>query len=152
MPPEKQIPSPHMETMFEQVTSSLRRWGMLLLSDAALPSVASLIAQEVIRGSWWGHPKGREIYEIAERLAAHADVTMCRLLAGKVTYLHRDLWPIWQLWAKGGRRGNWRDSRRWPAESYRKCGIGRPSALTVCLTEPPEKRSRRQSRLWNPGS
>ncbi len=71
----------------------LQSSGLLLESDAALPSVASLVAQEPIRGSWWGHPRGHDIFQANEQLAAHPDVIACKLISGKVTYVHRSLWP-----------------------------------------------------------
>jgi hypothetical protein len=65
---------------------------MLLLSDNALPSVAGLIAGGPIAGSWWGHPKGNEIFNASSELEEHSDVLTLKLIGGKVTYLHRDLW------------------------------------------------------------
>jgi len=46
-----------------------------------------------VRGSWWGHPAGGAIYQVAEALADHPDVVVTRLVSGKVTYVHRRLWP-----------------------------------------------------------
>lgn len=76
-----------------QVLTELERRGLLLLSDARLPSVASLVAGEPIRGSWWGHPRGPAIFHAAGELAESADVLTAKLVAGKVTYIHRKLWP-----------------------------------------------------------
>ena len=78
---------------FQQIMEELQSSGLLLESDAALPSVASLVAQEPIRGSWWGHPRGHDIFQANRQLAAHPDVIACKLISGKVTYVHRSLWP-----------------------------------------------------------
>jgi hypothetical protein len=78
---------------FQRVLQELSDRGFLLMSDAALPSVTGIVAQEPIRGSWWGHPKGREIFAVSEQLSIHPDVLVTKLVSGKVTFIHRPLWP-----------------------------------------------------------
>ena len=56
-------------------------------------SLAEAIAGEAIRGTWWGHPKGRAIFRATRAVRDSADVLVCRLLGGKITYIHRRLWP-----------------------------------------------------------
>ncbi len=73
--------------------SLLSRHGLLLASDADLPSVAGLVAGGPVRGSWWSHPRSHEIFAVSESLSHHADVLVTKLLAGKVTFVHRKLWP-----------------------------------------------------------
>ena len=51
------------------------------------------MAGERIRGSWWGHPRGREIYRLSEAVTDSGEVLLCTLVDGKVTYVHRRLWP-----------------------------------------------------------
>jgi hypothetical protein len=58
-----------------------------------LPSLAELIAGEPIRGSWWAHPKSHEIFVALNRVAESRAVVRTRLLGGKVTLIHRRLWP-----------------------------------------------------------
>jgi hypothetical protein len=79
--------------VLQSVLQALDRHGLLLLSDARLPSVAGLVAGERVRGSWWGHPKGKTIYAVATGLEDDEGVTIARLVDGKVTYVHRRLWP-----------------------------------------------------------
>ena len=67
--------------------------GLLLQQDPALPSVAALVAGGPVRGSWWSHPAAHQIYHLLNELSAHPDVLTTRLVAGKVTYVHRRLWP-----------------------------------------------------------
>src|SRR6185295_17906773 len=43
--------------------------------------------------SWWGHPKGQQIFVILELVTEAEDVLVCRLVKGKVTLVHRRLWP-----------------------------------------------------------
>jgi hypothetical protein len=71
----------------------LERYGVLLEADAALPSLATLLAGESIRGSWWGHPAGKLIFNTAENLADRDDVLRVKLVNEKVTFVHRALWP-----------------------------------------------------------
>jgi hypothetical protein len=58
-----------------------------------VPSLVEAIVGESIRGSWWGHPKGREIFRATRAVRNSADVLVCRLVDGKITYVHRRLWP-----------------------------------------------------------
>ena len=81
------------EAQFRQALDALERFGLLLTSDQTLPSVASLIAGEPIRGSWWAHPAANDIYDVADLLGDHPDVIIAKLVSGKNTYVHRRLWP-----------------------------------------------------------
>jgi len=56
-----------------------------------LGALASAIAGETIRGSWWAHPKGKLVYAIASELEDRPDVLACKLL-GRATFVHRALW------------------------------------------------------------
>jgi len=68
--------------------------GMLLESARGpLPNVAQLVAGEPINGSWWGHARGHEIYAEINTLDESPDVVRMRLVNGKVTLVHRRLWP-----------------------------------------------------------
>ncbi len=78
---------------FARVLAELTRHGLLLLSDKTLPSVTTLVAGAPLRGSWWGHEKGRAIYRVQARLSGHPDVIAAKLVNGKVTFVHRKLWP-----------------------------------------------------------
>ena len=55
--------------------------------------MVSLVAGEPVRGSWWGHPKGHDIFAACQHLLQHPDATTAKLVSGKVTYVHRELWP-----------------------------------------------------------
>jgi hypothetical protein len=68
--------------------------GMLLQSARGpLPNVAELVAGEPIKGSWWGHPKSHAIFDELQSLNESPDVVRLRLVNGKVTLVHRRLWP-----------------------------------------------------------
>jgi hypothetical protein len=67
----------------------------MLLESARgpLPNVAEMVAGEPIRGSWWGHPASHAIFDALNSLAESPDVVRTRLVDGKVTLVHRRLWP-----------------------------------------------------------
>lgn len=67
--------------------------GLLLRADPTLPSVAGLVAGAPIRGSWWSHPLAHPIYDACQALERDPDAILVKLVAGKVTYVHRRLWP-----------------------------------------------------------
>jgi hypothetical protein len=72
---------------------SLSGDGLLLESDPHLPSVTAIVAGEPIRGSWWGNPAARGTYQVLLALEDHPDALRTKLINGKVTYVHRSLWP-----------------------------------------------------------
>ncbi|MBV8087842.1 MAG: hypothetical protein JO247_23785, partial [Chloroflexi bacterium] len=67
--------------------------GLLLMQDQRLPSVAGIVTGGPLRGSWWGHPSGTWIYHTILALEDHPDLLDTKLIDGKVTYVHRRLWP-----------------------------------------------------------
>ena len=72
----------------------VRRHGVVLQSaKGPAPSLAEWITGEPIRGSWWGHTKGRLIYQASQNLLRSPAILVSRLLDGRVTYVHRRLWP-----------------------------------------------------------
>jgi hypothetical protein len=72
----------------------VERHGVVLqAARGPVPSLAEAIAGGPIRGSWWGHPKGHEIFRVAEAICESGEVLVCKLVEGKVTYVHRRLWP-----------------------------------------------------------
>jgi hypothetical protein len=72
----------------------VKRHGIVLqAARGPVTSLAATIAGGPIRGSWWAHPKGKEIYRVADAISESDDVLVCKLIEGKVTYVHRRLWP-----------------------------------------------------------
>ena len=78
---------------FNEVFAQLEKFGLLLESDPKLPNVCTLITGEPMKGSWWSHPVAQTIFQVNERLDDHPDVLIAKLLAGKVTFVHRRFWP-----------------------------------------------------------
>jgi hypothetical protein len=58
-----------------------------------VPSLADAIAGGPIRGSWWAHARNHEIFALTRAVRDCPDVLVCRLVDGKITYVHRRLWP-----------------------------------------------------------
>ena len=58
-----------------------------------LQSLAERVAGEPIRGSWWSHPAGHEIFAAIQTVRESPAVVATRLVNGKVTLIHRRLWP-----------------------------------------------------------
>ena len=72
----------------------IRDHGVVLQSARGpVANVAEFIAGEPIRGSWWGHPAGKEIYGVLSELEVHPDLVSTRLINTKVTLLHARVWP-----------------------------------------------------------
>ena len=76
-----------------RVLAQLKRHGLLLLNDKALPNLCALVVRERVRGSWWAHPQAQEIFDVYDALEDHPDVLISKLVSGKVTYVHRQFWP-----------------------------------------------------------
>jgi hypothetical protein len=72
----------------------VRTNGVVLESAVGpVPSLAVTIAGGPINGSWWAHARGREIFALTRAVRDHSDVLVCRLVEGKITYVHQRLWP-----------------------------------------------------------
>ena len=72
----------------------VRAHGIVLESALGpVPSLAGAIAGGPIPGSWWAHARGREIFVLTRAVRDCSDVLVCRLVEGKITYVHQRLWP-----------------------------------------------------------
>ncbi len=78
----------------KQAIAFVAAQGIVLESARGpVPSLAETLAGEPITGSYWAHPKAHEIFLCSRAIRKSADVLVCRLVGGKVTYVHRRLWP-----------------------------------------------------------
>lgn len=84
---------PRIETAKQALAFVERHGAVLLAARGPLPNLAEAIAGGPIRGSWWGHPKGRDIFRLCEAIDDSGDVLTFKLVDGKVTFIHRRLWP-----------------------------------------------------------
>lgn len=109
----------------KQGLAFVKRHGVVLqAARGPVPSLAQAIAGGPMRGSWWGHPKGHEIFRVAEAISESPDVLVCKLVDGKVTYVHRRLWPalvrLAARFQKGRLAKTWNEHTRTGAHRSRR--------------------------------
>jgi hypothetical protein len=95
------------------VLKALERHRLLLAADPILPSVATIVAGEPVRGSWWAHPRSHAIFAAISALSHNPHALSVPLVAGKVTFVHRGLWPA--LLAIAGAGEPWQTRRLSPS-------------------------------------
>ena len=77
--------------------------GVVLASARGpVPSVAEAIAGEPIVGSWWSHPRAQAIFDALSSLDDSIDIRCFKLVDGKITFVHRRLWPALARLAEAG--------------------------------------------------
>lgn len=77
-----------------QALAFVAQHGVVLASArGSAPRLIDAIAGEVIAGNWWSHPQAHTIYNVLTEVQASEDVLVCKLLGGKITLVHRRLWP-----------------------------------------------------------
>ena len=77
-----------------QVLTSMKHHGVMLESaHGPLPNLVELIAGEPVKGNWWSHPQSHKIFALTRAVRDSPDVLTCRVVNGKVTFLHRRVWP-----------------------------------------------------------
>src|ERR1700719_1882098 len=77
----------------EDLLDRLQEFDLLLDTDPKFPSVTGLTVGDTGGRSWWAHPQAKQMYALSCALRDHPDVLMVKLISGKVTYIHRPLWP-----------------------------------------------------------
>jgi hypothetical protein len=90
-----------------QALAFVREHGVVLESARGpVPSLADAIAGARIRGSWWAHPKARLVFEVTRAVRDSEQILVCRLVEGKVTFVHERVWPALVRLAPRFRRGS----------------------------------------------
>ena len=70
--------------------------------------------------SWWGHPRSHEIFRALSAIDDCPDVLCFKIVAGKVTFVHRRLWPaLVRLAEEIGRDRSWQSGRITPSPRHR---------------------------------
>jgi hypothetical protein len=82
-----------MPTASDVMAQLVERGVLLESARGPIPNVAELVAGEPITGSWWGHRSSHEIFAVINELADSPDVVRLRLVKGKITLVHRRVWP-----------------------------------------------------------
>jgi hypothetical protein len=104
---ERRAPEGEIRRAQARLERLIEAQGLLLHHDATFPSATACIAGAPIRGSWWGHPKGKLIYETLLRV--EPEVAWAKLVLGKETLIHRRLWPALVAAAESGQDWQHRD-------------------------------------------
>lgn len=72
----------------------VRERGIVLeTARGPVPTLAEAIAGAPIHGSWWSHPRAKEIFRVTRAIRTDDTILVCRLIASKVTFVHQRLWP-----------------------------------------------------------
>ena len=91
---EKPPPRGSQEMNPRQALAFVRKHGVVLESARGpVPSLAEAIAGQPIRGSWWAHAKCHVIFDLTRAVRDSEQVLVCRLVQGKVTFVHERVWP-----------------------------------------------------------
>ncbi len=78
----------------DEALAFVRRHGVVLVAARGrAPRLVEAIACEPVSGSWWAHPRSRAIFAVLGAVIDSGEVLSCRLVDGKVTLVHRRLWP-----------------------------------------------------------
>src|SRR5262249_53738019 len=81
----------------------IEKHGVVLASARGpVLSIAQEVAGEPIVGSWWAHPKGRAIFAALSEIDDAFEVRCFKLVDGKVTFVHRRVWPALVRLARDG--------------------------------------------------
>jgi hypothetical protein len=117
-------PTPLPSADLKQTLGALKTYGLLMMTDARLPSVAGLVTGGPVRGSWWAHPQSHAIYAVLMKIEHDPAILTTKLISSKVTFVNRSLWPAvigvacarepWQM------KGLTREARALLAETGRR--------------------------------
>lgn len=58
----------------------------------AIASLADAITGETLTGNWWSHPHNRSIFAATRAVRDCSDILVCRLVDGKISFVHARLW------------------------------------------------------------
>jgi len=79
---------------FKQALAFVEEHGVVLASATGpAPRLTEAIVGEPVKGSWWAHSQSRLIFAILTQVTDSKQVLVCRLIDGKITLVHRRLWP-----------------------------------------------------------
>jgi hypothetical protein len=80
-----------MLSTLAEVRALVRRRGVVPMTGAG--SIVDAIAGERVKGGWWGHARGKIIFRLLSALDDDDGVISVKLVAGRVTFVDRALWP-----------------------------------------------------------
>jgi hypothetical protein len=78
----------------DEALAFIEEHGVVLVSaKGPVPRLVEAIAGEPVKGSWWAHRKSHQIFAILQAVCESQEILVCRLIDGKLTLVHRRLWP-----------------------------------------------------------
>jgi len=78
----------------DEAIAFVREQGVVLVAGkGAVPRLTEAIVGEPIKGSWWAHPRSHHIFAVLQAVTDSKEILVCRLVDGKITLVHRRLWP-----------------------------------------------------------
>jgi hypothetical protein len=78
----------------EEAIAFVRERGVVLVSArGVVPRLTEAIVGEPIKGSWWAHPRSHQIFATLQAVTESKEILVSRLVDGKLTLVHRRLWP-----------------------------------------------------------
>jgi hypothetical protein len=78
----------------DEALAFIQAHGVVLASaKGPAPRLTEFITGEPIKGSWWAHAKGKQIFAVLQAMSDSSEILTCRLIGGKLTLVHRRLWP-----------------------------------------------------------
>ena len=87
--------SPRLPTVDELARFVARHKVVTEAARCRVPSLVHLMAPPppLPRGSWWSWPGANRIYNRLVALRQRDELMVCRLVRGKITYVHAGAWP-----------------------------------------------------------
>lgn len=74
--------------------SFVEKTGVALESGRGpVPNLVDALASHPLPGSWDAHPQAKLIQAMLRAVRESADVLVCKLVLGRITFVHRRLWP-----------------------------------------------------------
>jgi hypothetical protein len=88
----KAHPTRPVKASFDPVGFVKQHGVVLAAAKGPVPNIAEAVAGAPIRGSWWGHAKGSQIFHALSAIDDCPDILCFRLVQGKITFVHRRRW------------------------------------------------------------
>jgi len=82
-----------IRTLKDALAFIQRHGAVPMTPTGELPCFVNAVAGTPVKGSWWGHPKGKLIFDLLNGVLESGDVDAFPLIDGKRTFLHRSLMP-----------------------------------------------------------
>ena len=76
-----------------QALALVKKHGVMLESARGpVPNLVDTVVGGTRRGSWWTHPRAREVFALTRSLRDSPEILVTRFVNGHITYVHRRLW------------------------------------------------------------